>query len=93
MKKISGLALVSLMLVGCAASQPPAMPVDSNPSDALKFARAMDLRQITDAGDTRLAGRRGADRHGHSPQNGIREEDFNRRQEPQKCAGHCEDHE
>lgn len=54
MKKISGLALVSLMLVGCAASQPPAMPVDSNPSDALKFARAMDLRQITDAGDQYL---------------------------------------
>lgn len=46
MKKISGLALVSLMLVGCAASQPPAMPVDSNPSDALKFARAMDLRAL-----------------------------------------------
>ena len=54
MKKISGLALVSLMLVGCAASQPPAMPVDTNPSDALKFARAMDLRQITDAGDQYL---------------------------------------
>lgn len=54
MTKISGLALVSLMLVGCAATQPPAMPVDSNPSDALKFARSMDLRQITDAGDQYL---------------------------------------
>ncbi|MDB6373840.1 hypothetical protein [Photorhabdus bodei] len=50
MKKLLSITLVSMALAGC-ANVPPTMPVDSNPSKALQFARAMDLRQITDAGD------------------------------------------
>ncbi|MBN3062867.1 hypothetical protein H5A21_01890 [Pectobacterium aquaticum] len=48
-----GLLAAVIMLSGCASNQPP-IPVDQNPSTALKFARAMDLMVITDEGDNYL---------------------------------------
>ncbi|WP_144139074.1 hypothetical protein [Providencia rettgeri] len=52
MKKILTASLITLAMAmtGC-ASKPVPMPVDTNPSEALQFARAMEMRQITDAGD------------------------------------------
>lgn len=48
-----GLLAAVIVLSGCASNQPP-IPVDQNPSTALKFARAMDLMVITDEGDDYL---------------------------------------
>ncbi|UEM39617.1 hypothetical protein [Pectobacterium aquaticum] len=48
-----GLLTAVTVLSGCASNQPP-IPVDQNPSTALKFARAMDLMVITDEGDDYL---------------------------------------
>lgn len=42
-----------MILSGCGNHQ-PAIPIDNNPSQALQFARAMDLMAITDAGDNYL---------------------------------------
>ncbi|UDQ77958.1 hypothetical protein LJQ72_10585 [Pectobacterium brasiliense] len=48
-----GLLAAVIVQSGCASNQPP-IPVDQNPSVALKFARAMDLMVITDEGDNYL---------------------------------------
>ncbi|MEI9534825.1 MULTISPECIES: hypothetical protein [Morganellaceae] len=55
MKKILTASLITLVMAmtGC-ASKPEPMPVDVNPSEALQFARAMNLFKITDAGDDYL---------------------------------------
>ncbi len=52
MKKILTASLITLAMVmtGC-ASKPEPMPVDVNPSEALQFARSMEMRLINDAGD------------------------------------------
>ena len=52
MKKILSTSIITatLVLAGCASKAPP-MPMDSNPSEALQFARAMNMRVITDEGD------------------------------------------
>lgn len=52
MKKILTASLITLAMAmtGC-ASKPEPMPVDVNPSEALQFARAMNMRAITDEGD------------------------------------------
>ncbi len=55
MKKILTASLITLAMVmtGC-ASKPEPMPMDVNPSEALQFARAMNMRAITDEGDNYL---------------------------------------
>lgn len=52
MKKILTASLITLAMAmtGC-ASKPEPMPVDVNPSEALQFARSMEMRLINDAGD------------------------------------------
>ena len=55
MFKVFASSIIAFSLMGCATtSVAPPLPMDNNPSDALKFARAMDLRNITDAGDNYL---------------------------------------
>ncbi len=55
MKKFSAVTIVAtalLTMAGCASqreSNVPPMPIDENPSIALKFARSMNLRLITDS--------------------------------------------
>lgn len=52
MKKILAASLITLAMAmtGC-ATKPEPMPVDVNPSEALQFARSMEMRQINDAGN------------------------------------------
>lgn len=56
MKKLVFSMIMATLLAGCSGSKPaePPMPIDINPSDALKFVRAMNFRAITDAGNNYL---------------------------------------